>query len=120
MKEEHRQLDTINHKDLCLATQEIAKKRGMIRFQLFIGYIPKGELLSFLGGHVYNMVKNLDNHEYKNLRIHTINLCEKFLNRPLKIFEKEIFLSPRLCMDPNCREWRAELLSDCERCGQVS
>jgi hypothetical protein len=66
------------------------------------------------------MVKHLSAHEYKNLRIHTINLCEKILNRQLKAFEKEILLFPRLCANPICREWRTELLNDCMECGQVS
>jgi splicing suppressor protein 51 len=98
-KDEHLKIDSVNHKDLCLVIQGIAKKRG---------------------GHIYNMAGNLNGHEYKNLRIHTINLCEKFLNRQLKPFEREIFLYPRLCSVTSCREWRAELLNDCSDCRQVS
>jgi hypothetical protein len=72
------------------------------------------------GGHIYNLSKLLTSTEFKNLRLHTIHLCEQSLNRPLSTFEREIFLFPRLCYEQKCREWRGNLLLDCDKCGQVS
>lgn len=96
-KDEHLKFDYSNHQSLCAAIESISKKRG---------------------GHVYNMAHNLSNEEFKNLKVHTINLCEKYLNRQLKNHEREILLYPRICCD--CREWKPDLLSDCKRCRQVS
>lgn len=66
------------------------------------------------------MAKHLTSMEFRNLRLHTISLCEQFLNRTLLTFEREVFLFPRLCHYDKCREWRCNLLRDCEKCGQVS
>lgn len=71
------------------------------------------------GGHIYNNARILNNHDYRSLRVHTLNLCENFMKRPLQTFEREILLFPRLCSTPTCREWRQNLLSDCGNCGQV-
>ncbi|XP_031622013.1 muscle M-line assembly protein unc-89-like [Contarinia nasturtii] len=95
---EHVKNDEPIHKDLCAALQEIAKKRG---------------------GHIYNNARILNNNDYRSLRVHTLNLCENFLKRPLQTYEREILLFPRLCLTPTCREWRQNLLTDCPTCGQV-
>ncbi|KAG5670980.1 hypothetical protein PVAND_001207 [Polypedilum vanderplanki] len=98
-KEEHLKIDYLNHKGLCMAIKLIAKRRG---------------------SHVYNMAGHLNAIEFRNLRLHTIYLCEQFLNRSLANYEREIFLFPRLCHEVTCREWKSQLLSDCEKCGHVS
>ena len=66
------------------------------------------------------MAKHLSSLEFRNLRIHSIFLCEEFLARPLCAYEREMILFPRLCHLQKCREWKSELLGDCEKCGQVS
>lgn len=79
-------------------------------------------MIAFLyqtGGHIYNNARILNNNDYRSLRVHTLNLCENFMKRPLQTFEREILLFPRLCSTPTCREWRQNLLSDCGNCGQV-
>jgi hypothetical protein len=68
---------------------------------------------------VYNQSKHLTPAEFRNLKAHTLYLCEQFLNRSLQPFEREIFLFPRLCSEANCREWKSSLLNDCTKCGQV-
>lgn len=73
----------------------------------------------FTGGHVYNQSKHLTPSEFRNLKAHTIFLCEQFLNRSLQPYEREIFLFPRLCHEATCREWKTNLLNDCAKCGQV-
>ncbi|XP_059609042.1 muscle M-line assembly protein unc-89 [Phlebotomus argentipes] len=97
--EAHAKEDAIVHQQLCRALQEIARKRG---------------------GHVYNNAKILSNDDFRNLRVHTLNLCESLTQRPLQPFEKEILLFPRICCTPTCREWRPPLLVECQKCGQVS
>ena len=72
-----------------------------------------------LGGHIYNLVRNLNPNEYRSLRVHTINLCEQYLNRQLLTYEREILLYPRLCHDLSCQEWNVKELNDCNGCHQV-
>lgn len=95
--EKHRQEDVINHNDYCAAIQEVAKKRG---------------------GHVYNNAKILDPNDFRNLRVHTLNICAASLKRPLHPFEKEMLLFPRLCFE--CKNWKSAELVDCPKCGQVA
>lgn len=96
---EHLTNDEPSHKELCSAIQEIAKKRG---------------------GHIYNNARILNNNDYRSLRVHTLNICENLLKRPLQTYEREILLFPRLCSTTNCREWRQNLLSDCTICRQAT
>lgn len=96
---EHMQEDEASHQPLCVAIQEIAKKRG---------------------GHIYNNARILNDDDYRSLRVHTLNLCENSLKRHLQPFEREILLFPRLCSTGACREWRQNLLTECKSCGQVS
>lgn len=96
---EHMQIDTAAHKELCTAIQEIAKKRG---------------------GHIYNNARVVNSNDYRSLRVHTLNICENLLKRPLQTFEREILLFPRLCSTSNCREWRQNQLTDCPSCHQVA
>uniref|UniRef100_A0A1B0CJD5 MYND-type domain-containing protein n=1 Tax=Lutzomyia longipalpis TaxID=7200 RepID=A0A1B0CJD5_LUTLO len=97
--EAHAKEDAVIHQPLCRALQEIARKRG---------------------GHVYNNAKILSSDDFRNLRVHTLNLCESLTQRPLQPFEKEILIFPRICCTPTCREWRPPLLTECQKCGQVS
>ncbi|XP_055703161.1 titin homolog isoform X2 [Phlebotomus papatasi] len=97
--EAHSKEDAAIHQQLCQAIQEIARKRG---------------------GHVYNNAKILSNDDFRNLRVHTLNLCESLTQRTLLPFEKEILLFPRICCTPTCREWRPSLLTECKKCGQIS
>ncbi|GAB0092133.1 hypothetical protein DMENIID0001_071030 [Sergentomyia squamirostris] len=97
--EAHSKEDAVIHQQLCRALQEIARKRG---------------------GHVYNNAKILSHDDFRNLRVHTLNLCESLTQRSLQPFEKEILLFPRICCTPTCREWRTPLLTECQKCGQVS
>lgn len=97
--EQHTKEDEPHHKHLCIAMQEIAKKRG---------------------GHVYHNAKVLSDDEYRNLRVHTMNMCQTMLKRPLQPFEREILLFPRLCYSPLCREWKQQSLVNCKSCGQVA
>lgn len=97
--EEHKLSDLQNHNSLCSVIQELAKKRG---------------------GHIYNMAKKLTDHEYRNIRVHTLNLCQNMLERSLQPFEREIILFPRICYDSTCREWHPELLVECKDCKQVT
>lgn len=96
---EHMQIDTAAHKELCTAIQEIAKKRG---------------------GHIYNNARVVSSNDYRSLRVHTLNICENLLKRPLQTFEREILLFPRLCGTASCREWRQNQLTDCPACHQVA
>lgn len=96
---DHMQIDTAAHKELCTAIQEIAKKRG---------------------GHIYNNARVVNNNDYRSLRVHTLNICENLLKRPLQTFEREILLFPRLCGTASCREWRQNQLTDCPSCHQVA
>lgn len=96
---EHMQIDTAAHKELCTAIQEIAKKRG---------------------GHIYNNARVVNSNDYRSLRVHTLNICENLLKRPLQTFEREILLFPRLCGTATCREWRQNQLTDCPACHQVA
>lgn len=98
-KEDHLKVDVLEHRALCLAIQLIAKRRG---------------------GHIYNMSNHLSMSEFRNLKLHTIFICEQFLNRSLQTFEREILLFPRICHVGTCREWRHSLLVDCKKCEQVS
>lgn len=72
-----------------------------------------------VGGHIYNNARILNDNDYRSLRVHTLNLCENLLKRPLQTYEREILLFPRLCSHTSCREWRPNLLADCSGCGQV-
>lgn len=72
-----------------------------------------------IGGHIYNNARILNNTDYRSLRVHTLNICESFMKRPLQTYEREILLFPRLCSKPTCREWRQDLLTDCSSCTQV-
>lgn len=96
---EHMQIDTAAHKELCTVIQEIAKKRG---------------------GHIYNNARVVNSNDYRSLRVHTLNICENLLKRPLQTFEREILLFPRLCGTASCREWRQNQLTDCSSCHQVA
>lgn len=121
-KEEHMKIDYLNHKDLCMAIQLIAKRRG-IYYKLPIytcSPLHYVYFFSYSGGHVYNLSKHLTSIEFRNLRIHTISLCQQFLDRTLTTYERELFLFPRLCHEASCREWKSNLLNDCEKCGLVS
>ena len=66
------------------------------------------------------MSKKLNDQEYRNLRIHTLNTVENMLKRPLQAYEREILLFPRMCVEPKCREWVQFLLMECKNCRQVS
>lgn len=95
----HCEEDQANHRDYCRAIQDVAKKRG---------------------GHVYNNARVLSPNEFRNLRVHTLNICCTSLKRPLQAFEKEILLFPRLCAKTECRNWRVEELENCPKCHQVA
>ncbi|XP_053661503.1 titin homolog [Anopheles marshallii] len=97
--EEHRRLDQPSHRDLCAVLCEIAANRG---------------------GHIYQLARKLNVAEYRNLRVHTLNQIELSLKRCMQAFEREIVLFPRICLAPDCREWRQELLAECTDCRQVS
>ncbi|XP_035794021.1 uncharacterized protein LOC118467535 [Anopheles albimanus] len=97
--EEHRQADQPAHRDLCAVLCEIAGQRG---------------------GHLYQLARKLNVQEYRNLRVHTLNQIELTLKRQLQPYEREIVLFPRICLAPDCREWRQELLTECKDCRQVS
>lgn len=117
---EHVLADEPLHKDLCGSIQEIAKKRGRFwtLFRIFaMFYIVFLRIL--LGGHIYNNARILNDSDYRSLRVHTLNMCENILKRPLQTFEREILLFPRLCSRSSCREWRQNLLVDCPNCTQV-
>jgi splicing suppressor protein 51 len=66
------------------------------------------------------MARKLNDQEYRNLRVHTLNTSENMLKRPLQLFEREIFLFPRLCAEPKCREWNGNFLTDCKKCHQTT
>lgn len=72
-----------------------------------------------VGGHIYNNARILNDNDYRSLRVHTLNLCENLLKRPLQTYEREILLFPRLCSMATCREWRQNQLTDCPNCTQV-
>lgn len=97
--EQHCQEDSTAHKDFCAVIQEIAKKRG---------------------GHVTNNAKILDANDFRNLRVHTLNLCCTSLKRPLQPFEKEMLLFPRICLKSDCKNWKPAELMDCPKCNQVA
>ncbi|XP_052861405.1 uncharacterized protein LOC128268377 [Anopheles cruzii] len=97
--EEHRQTDQSGHRDLCAILCEIAAQRG---------------------GHIYQPAVGLNALEYRTLRVHTLNQVELMARRPLQAFEREIVLFPRICLAPDCREWRQERLTECRDCRQVS
>ncbi|KFB37740.1 hypothetical protein ZHAS_00005053 [Anopheles sinensis] len=97
--EEHRRIDQPPHRDLCAVLCEIASLRG---------------------GHIYQMARKLNVQEYRSLRVQTLNQIELTLKRPLQAFEREIVLFPRICLEPNCRAWNQELLTECKDCRQVS
>uniref|UniRef100_A0A182M9V1 MYND-type domain-containing protein n=1 Tax=Anopheles culicifacies TaxID=139723 RepID=A0A182M9V1_9DIPT len=97
--DEHRRSDQPSHRELCTVLCEIAANRG---------------------GHIYQLAKKLNVQEYRNLRVHTLNQIELSLKRSMQAFEREIVLFPRICLAPDCREWRQELLTECTDCRQVS
>ncbi|CAD7080930.1 unnamed protein product [Hermetia illucens] len=97
--EKHMNEDKIKHMSFCATLKMVAMQRG---------------------GHVYNNVHGATNEDFQILRVSTINICENMLKRPLEPFEKEVLLFPRLCSNPDCREWRHEKLDDCSFCKQVS
>lgn len=119
--EEHRQADQPAHRDLCAVLCEIAGQRGKLprtsgTFRdALIGHIPFPP-----GGHLYQLARKLNVQEYRNLRVHTLNQIELTLKRQLQPYEREIVLFPRICLAPDCREWRQELLTECKDCRQVS
>uniref|UniRef100_A0A182YJD2 MYND-type domain-containing protein n=1 Tax=Anopheles stephensi TaxID=30069 RepID=A0A182YJD2_ANOST len=97
--DEHRRMDQPSHRELCTVLCEIAANRG---------------------GHIYQLARKLNVQEYRNLRVHTLNQIELSLKRSMLAFEREIVLFPRICITPDCREWRQELLTECTDCRQVS
>ncbi|XP_053670883.1 axoneme-associated protein mst101(2)-like [Anopheles nili] len=97
--EEHRRVDQPAHRDLCAVLCEIASNRG---------------------GHLYQLARKLNVQEYRNLRVHTLNQIELTLKRPMLAFEREIVLFPRICLAPDCREWRQDMLTECTDCRQVT
>uniref|UniRef100_A0A182Q307 MYND-type domain-containing protein n=1 Tax=Anopheles farauti TaxID=69004 RepID=A0A182Q307_9DIPT len=97
--EDHRRTDEPAHRELCAVLCETAANRG---------------------GHLYQLARKLNVQEYRNLRVHTLNQIELSLRRPMQAFEREIVLFPRICLAPDCREWRQELLIECTDCRQVS
>uniref|UniRef100_A0A182VJ02 MYND-type domain-containing protein n=1 Tax=Anopheles merus TaxID=30066 RepID=A0A182VJ02_ANOME len=97
--EEHRRTDQPAHRELCAVLCEVAGNRG---------------------GHIYQLARKLNVPEYRNLRVHTLNQIELTLKRPMQAYEREIVLFPRICLTPECREWRQELLTECTDCRQVS
>lgn len=97
--EKHYQEDLPNHTDYCQTIQEVAKKRG---------------------GHVYNESQQLSPNDFRNLRVHTLNICASNLKRPLQPFEKEMLLFPRLCVKPDCKNWKFTELASCPKCHQVA
>uniref|UniRef100_A0A8W7PHE9 MYND-type domain-containing protein n=1 Tax=Anopheles coluzzii TaxID=1518534 RepID=A0A8W7PHE9_ANOCL len=95
--EEHRRTDQPAHRELCAVLCEVAGNRG---------------------GHIYQLARKLNVPEYRNLRVHTLNQIELTLKRPMQAYEREIVLFPRICLTPECREWRQELLTECTDCRQ--
>lgn len=96
--DKHCREDSASHKDLCLILQQLAKKRG---------------------GHIYNNAKILSPSDFRNLRVHTLNLCTSSLKRPLQAFEQEMLLFPKLCLFAECRNWKSADLISCNKCHHV-
>ncbi|XP_059056036.1 FK506-binding protein 5 [Achroia grisella] len=70
--------------------------------------------------HIYADARNITGQNYRLLRMQMIVACEKVLKRKLVPWEQEMLLYPRICSDIGCREWRQNMLEDCDGCGQVS
>lgn len=58
--------------------------------------------------------------EFRSYRLLNLRKLEEILKRKMLPFEKEIILFPRLCIEPNCREFIFENLIGCESCFQVA
>ncbi|XP_022126940.2 FK506-binding protein 5 [Pieris rapae] len=69
---------------------------------------------------IYGDAKNITGQDYRVLRMQLIISCEKMLRRKLVPWEQEALLYPRICNNSACREWRQDLLTDCQECGQIS
>ncbi|XP_026748532.2 uncharacterized protein LOC113509395 [Galleria mellonella] len=96
----HKDEDWPQHQALCFAVSTI----GHLKDQKYI----------------YADAKNITGHNYRLLRMQMIVSCEKVLKRKLVPWEQEVLLYPRMCFEITCREWRQNLLVDCDGCGQVS
>ncbi|XP_026481397.1 uncharacterized protein LOC113388211 [Ctenocephalides felis] len=97
--DDHRKLD-VKHNEFCSVVCDERDNKGL--------------------EHIYANAKGLSMDEFRHLRIHKLTICQNLIGRQLDANEREILLFPRLCFNPQCREWKHDLLMNCPECKQVS